>query len=310
MKKLGSGAYEEIRTWIYRNARPLDLAMWQYCFEKGSGDKVLDALGFYQNLDGGFGGGLEADNWNPESSPVTTMTAIGILQEIGLTDRSHPMVAGILRFLENTAYSSDKGWFFTIPSNDLYPHAPWWTFEKENNERLGITAVLSSFVLRFGDGQSKVYEKAAGYVERILNELKTAQDCGEMGVDGLSMLLHDIETCGLTDRFDVSVIRENLRDIVNRSIERDPEKWRDYTSRPSEFIWSADCPFYAGNEEIVDRELDYTIETRHPGGVWDITWTWFELGKQYGKEFAVSENWWKAKIAVDRLRFLKSFDRI
>ena len=69
MKKLNAAAYNEVRTWIYRNARPLELALWQFDFENGSPERVADMLRFYQNEDGGFGNGVEPDSWNPESSP-------------------------------------------------------------------------------------------------------------------------------------------------------------------------------------------------------------------------------------------------
>ena len=63
---------EKAREFIYRNARPLELAQWQYHFENGSKENVLAVLSFYQNKDGGFGHALEADSWNPNSSPVQT----------------------------------------------------------------------------------------------------------------------------------------------------------------------------------------------------------------------------------------------
>lgn len=73
--------------------RPLELALWQFHFENGSADSVLRALSFYQNEDGGFGHGLEADNWNPLSSPLTTQTATEALYAVdaledGFTHRS------------------------------------------------------------------------------------------------------------------------------------------------------------------------------------------------------------------------------
>lgn len=99
-------------------------------------------------------------------------------------------------------------------------------------------------------------------------------------------------------------------ETVNRAIERDPQKWSLYTKTPSDFISSPDSPFYKGNEEIVEKELDYLIDTRNPGGVWNITWTWFNLGEKYQKEFAISENWWMAARAIEKIAFLKSFGRI
>lgn len=49
---------------------------------------MLNALGFYQNEDGGFGNGLEADFLNPNSSPMATWAATETLREIGLTDKT------------------------------------------------------------------------------------------------------------------------------------------------------------------------------------------------------------------------------
>ena len=64
------------------------------------------------------------------------------------------------------------------------------------------------------------------------------------------------------------------------------------------------------NEEITQTELDYLIDTRVSGGVWEITWSWFENNEKYPKEYAISENWWKADKAISVLRHLRNFGRI
>lgn len=46
---------EKAQEFIYRNARPLDLARWNYLFENGDKENVLKILSSYQNEDGGFG---------------------------------------------------------------------------------------------------------------------------------------------------------------------------------------------------------------------------------------------------------------
>lgn len=312
MKGLGTVPYNEIRTWIYRYARPLELALWRFYFEDGSREDVVEKLGFYQNDDGGFGNGVEPDSWNPESSPYHTMIAISILREVGFTDTKHPMVQGIFRFLESGVHSSEDGWHFSIPSNDNYPRAPWWTYDETLNsvQDMGVTAGLCAFILRYGDKQSTVYAKALGYVDRILDKIKRTKDFGEMGAGGLGILMLDLDAAGLCSRFDCSEVREMLPKLVNGTMERDPAKWAFYTPRPSEFIRSPESFYYQGNEEIVETELDYVIDTRNPGGVWNITWTWFDLGEKYPKEFAVSEIWWMASKAIEKVRFLKAFGRI
>ena len=90
--RLTNQTYLKARSFIYRNARPLDIARWQYHFEGGSKDAVLTALSSYQNEDGGFGHALEPDAWNPNSSPIQTWVAMEILREIGFTDKTHPII--------------------------------------------------------------------------------------------------------------------------------------------------------------------------------------------------------------------------
>ena len=63
---------EKAKDFIYRNVRPLDLARWQYLFENGKKEDVFKILAKYQNEDGGLGHALEADCWNPNSSPIQT----------------------------------------------------------------------------------------------------------------------------------------------------------------------------------------------------------------------------------------------
>lgn len=82
MKMLNKKDYEEVRVWMHRNARPLELAVWKYFFENGPKEEIASALAFYQNEDGGFGNCVEPDCWNGESSPYATMTVIGLLRQI------------------------------------------------------------------------------------------------------------------------------------------------------------------------------------------------------------------------------------
>lgn len=43
---------------------------------------------------------------------------------------------------------------------------------------------------------------------------------------------------------------------------------------------------------------------------WGITWSWFGNNEKYAKEFAISENWWKADGAIRKVILLRNFGRI
>ena len=313
---LGSEGYREIRNWVHRNSRPLDLALWKYHFEGGNAEAVTEELRFYQNADGGFAHGVEPDLWNPCSTPYATLTAAGILERCGAL-RDGKVLEGILRYFESGDGAGEDGWHFSVPSNNDFPHAPWWSFSEETNrvQDMGLTAGICAVIILYGRGDEPVYKKACGYAERIFEKIRDAADPGEMGTGSAIRLVEAVrrrEIRGLIDMAENAGMDEKIREAVNRSIERDPEKWKYYTVRPSAYIPSPDSPFYRENESIAETELDYLIDTRVPGGVWNITWNWGfpEKGDVYPKEFAVSENWWKTQKAMENLLFLKNFGRI
>ncbi len=312
MKKQTAQAFQEINLWMYRNARPIDLAVWRYHFENGSRKAVLEALGFYQNEDGGFGHALEADSWNPGSSPYTTLAAVNILKSIGFLDMSHPMWRGIFRHLAECPDCTEYGWRFSIPSNDGYPHAPWWTYNEEANgyESIGLTAEIAGFILVYGDKDSGLYHKALAFAGAVIEKLKTPGKYGDMGIGGYCALLDSIKKAKLEGRFDCDFLEQAVRKQVHDTIERDTSKWVYYGVRPSNYIHTPDSPYYNDNEDIVQKELDYLIETRPQNCVWPIPWSWFENNDKYPKESAISENWWKAVKATEKVLLLKSFRRV
>ncbi|QQO08846.1 hypothetical protein [Breznakiella homolactica] len=311
MKILDTEAYGEIAGWIHRNARELELSLWRYFFEEGSREAVLSALEPYRNHDGGFGHAMEPDNWNPGSTPNTCLYALHILGAIGFWDPDSPLCGGILSFLEE-AEQPGGGWLFSVPENDRYPRAPWWNYsEKENTAQgPGLTAEISGIILRYGDRESELFRRALSSAEIFFADYAQADPQGEMGLSGALSLIKAIEERNLPVSFDYASLKERIPALINKTIERDPSKWQYYTPRPSLFIDSPESPFYPGNEEIVAAELDYLIETRHPGGVWDISWTWFDNLEKYSREFCLSENWWKASKATEKLLFLKNFGRL
>jgi hypothetical protein len=302
-------AYNWIKTWVFRNARDIELNLWKYYFENGSKDNVISALSYYQNEDGGFGNSLEPDNWNPNSTPYTTLHAINILKDIDFVDLSHPIYKGILKYLYSEKDLMEYGWRFCVPGNDDFPHAPWWNFNEEANltESIGVTAGLSVFVLNYADKHSMLYQKVTGLVKRSINQLMTANSFGDMGIGGYVELLEAMKELN-PDEYDYTSLQLRLNELVRTSIEKDISKWQYYGVRPSNYIKSPQSIYYNENKDLVEQEIKYLVETIPQNDVWGITWTWFDNNGKYSKEFAISENWWKANKAIEKIQFLKNFD--
>ncbi len=157
---------------------------------------------------------------------------------------------------------------------------------------------------------SAIYNKAMKFSKAILNRLKERDYFGDMGLGGYCVLLEAVKHTELGAFYEYRQLSEQIRLHVNKAIERDITKWPYYTRRPSNYIRTADSIFYKDNEDILQVELDYIIDTRPKASVWGITWSWFENNDIYPKEFAISENWWKAIGAIETMKLLRAFNRL
>ena len=303
--------FESARSFVYRNARPLDLALWQYHFENHDKENILKVLSFYQNDDGGFGNGLELDFLNPLSSPISTWKATEILREIDFNDKSHPIIKGILKYLDSNAdFSTEHNqWMNTVPSNNDYPHAIWWTYkENEVEYRYNPTASLVGFILKFSDKDSALYKKGCVIAQEAVEWFVKNVPFEEQHITACFITLYDCLSQENTDICDMTVFREKLRRQVSYNICDDKTVWAEkYVPKPSNFIMSRDSIFYQDNKEICDYECEFISESQLDDGSVNVTWQW---RNEFIKEFAVSENFWKSNLTLNNMRYLKAFDQI
>lgn len=307
---LTNKSYFEIRNWLYRNARPLDIARWQYHFENSSKEAVLTALSAYQNVDGGFGHALEPDAWNPNSTPIQTWEATEILREIGFTDRQHPIIKGILKYLDSGADFNGKLWYNTVLSNNDYPHAFWWHTDSEStcHTDYNPTACLAGFTLCYADRNSALYNKCEKIAAEAIDKFLNDDFLSDMHT-GLCYvrLMEYCEQAEILDLFNVSVIKQKLIEQVKVSITAGTSLWEtSYICKPSQYFNSPNSIFYKNNKEIADYECEYILNSHNADGVWDITWSW----NDYVEEWAISKNWWKGNLVLLNMQYLKNFGKL
>lgn len=299
---------EKARRFVYRCARPIDLARWQYHFENGSQEAVLTALAAYQNEDGGFGHALEADSFNPNSCPIQTNTAVEILREIGMTDPKHPIVQGILRYLDSGADFDEahRQWLNTVPSNNDYPCAVWWKYgDKGSSFKYNPTASLAGFGIRFAAPDSAFHKRCCDIAREAVDWLLAQEPFTEQHVAACFVRLY--EDCAEAGKapFDMIALRERLGSMIRQTLDGVAEKWgKEYASMPSDLITSRSCHFYAANAAVVAAQCDYIRHSQLPDGSFIVPWQWWTDDKG----FDLAENWWKSDIAVKFMRHLREFD--
>jgi hypothetical protein len=222
---------------------------------------------------------------------------------------------GIFSFLEKEPSLGKKGWPFNIPSNNDFPHAPWWTFDKDevggssdSQWDYNPTAIIVGFVLRVMKNKNASFYKTCLSIAVLATEkLLSANAMEPSELTCFCTMFSDLSKSEAVDCcFNLDAMEQKLKQLVKQSIEYDTTKWETYSAKPSWFIDSPQSIFFQGNQEIIDFELDYIIDNRNKDGIWDITWTW----NGFEKEFALSGNWWKAQIIIEKLILLKNFGRV
>ena len=222
-----------------------------------------------------------------------------------------------MKYLDNTNDFNGNYWPALVKSNDDYPHAPWWTFRGniENEWGYNPTAKLAGFILRFADKDSDIYHKAEiitqQSVDRYLSgttpEGKMYKSIYREGeINCYISLITSVERNEIKELSGISDLKNEIIKQSKEFLEHDASKWNTYCRKPSAFINSPENILYESNREIMNSELDFMIGNINKEGIWDITWEW----NGYERQFAISENWWKAHFAVSNLVMLRRFGRL
>ena len=302
--------FEKAKEFIYKNARPLDFMRWRYHFENTDKEEVLAVLSNYQNEDGGFGHGLEEDSWNPNSSPIQTWAATEILHEISFTDKNHKIIKGILAYLDSGRDFEDFFWYNTIKSNNEYPHAPWWHAKNGDTSynSYNPTACLAGFIIRFAERESDLYKLGSFIAKQVFDRIILGSEKSDMHTLFCYIRFFQYyEESGITNVFDIEILKEKLIQEVKNTITQETDKWEtSYICKPSQFLNSKNSIFYKNNENISEYECEYIIKTQLDDGSWDIPWKWTD----YPEQWAISKNWWKSNTIISNLLYLKGFGKL
>jgi hypothetical protein len=155
MSLMSSEQLERAKHFIYQHGRLLERKLFAYCFEDGTRAACVRALRAYQNEDGGFGNGLEADLLCPDSTAIGAETAMYVLE---MLDRQcGEMVERLARWV--IANQSEEG---TIPHPPKglfgYPFQPWW--RNPDHDRILVIAALMK---KWGLEHEQFFDSARRY---------------------------------------------------------------------------------------------------------------------------------------------------
>ena len=274
------------------------LKRWECTCTEWSCEDFLSDLSSYQNQDGGFGYNIEANNWNPNSSPYTVCIALDYLDTAGDYEGNlkHNMVQGIIKYLASGAYLTENGWVGMqgIPTNNDFAHMPWFHHDpqKPTEADVGLTKRLSDFILEYAGKSSDIYQKAA--VLKAKYKL-----CGQT-------LLNGIPDYDLTSFEPTSF---------------DPATWPFWKPLPVYFVGSPQSEHYPALKNVENINLDTIVDslcnTNELHIIPEKEINAFEKnnpppdGKGWGRiEQIIGNYYWGAHGITSDMDILRKFDRL
>ena len=309
MKQLSRAAFDRARGFLKTEARSVDRVLFEYRFEGGPVDAVLEALAVYQNEDGGFGHALEPDMRTPSSSALATGIGLRLLVELDIP-AAHAMVRAAVEYCLSTCDPAGKVWRAVPHDANDHPHAPWW-----HDEGGSLARTFDDFriIPRAGILASVHHYSALvpadwlrDVTEDCVRAIEAQEPLGSGGGDDLSSAIELAEADGLPTDLEARLVTR-IRAAVPAVVCRDPQQWASYSAAPLKIVRS---PHAVGADLLADalaEHLDYTIDGQTDEGTWEPNWTW---GEFYPEVWPQARREWRGEITLATLTMLRAFGRI
>lgn len=296
--------WKKIQIKFLEVATPLDKARFHFHFSGSSADLVLKELKSYQNYDGGFGHGLEADFHLPNSTPMATSVGIRILESLPKSPKRNAMIRQALRFLKGCFYIDRPGWFAVIPAVNEFPHAPWWDFDLNKNQTIIDT--------HWGNPSAEIIAYLWNFRSMIPNwDLEPLLEHATHFFENLSTFsseheiycyLHLYHFCPNKYR---QRLKTNLQKAVKSLVVTDETQWNTYVPQPVHFLLYPEDTEQWFNVTDIHKNLLYLREKLKQEKILSPNWEW----GTYPQYWAEAKKIWAAKLTLRALKTLKQFSK-
>lgn len=291
--------------WLYRHGRPIDVARYEFLFLGKNRELLEKTLSSYQNSDGGFAHGLEPDFKNPNSTALQCWMAFTVIDELKL-DVNDDIVVNLLDYLVNKAPKKEGMFLSTIPSNNDYPHAQWWSYQ-EGAEVWGYnpTIAIAGFIYKYAWINENYIKFSRELIQRAIDDFnaKPTDEMHEIRAF-LDMInyVKDLKDFNDSDKFLKKILQR-----IEANIEKNSELWfTTYCVRPLQFFDVPNTFAYDLYRDLAKKEAMMILDSRNTSGIWEITWQWSE----YPEDRVIAKREWQSSMAIGYLKILKDHNII
>lgn len=301
MDKITKKQLIAIETWIYKNARPLEIAKWNKIWGKCTDNAVLLEMLKYQNSDGGFGNAFEPDILLPQSSAIASAEAILTAFDFGL-DISGDWYKRLLNYFVSTTQNTLSYWEFVPKDIENYPHPPWWNYQPDTKFTPNPCAIVAAAMLMYGDTGQKVL--GSEIAEKCIALLKSNEFMGDHDTYCMQRLFIALQKIG-SELINEEVCKAMERRILS-NVSYNPDEWMSYVPQPLDLVDSPDSPWYCLLKNSVPDNVRFWLGNINNEGIWPPNFSW-------GSDTPVANTatkQWLGYFAIKRVRILKAFSLI
>lgn len=301
MRQLTSEALNAARAFLNRDGREVDRSLLAFELGEGPPSRVIAAVAGYQNRDGGFGKALEPDIRTKASSVITTTVAFQLLSRVGAPP-DHPSVRRGIRYLVESYDAERVVWPIVPPEVESAEHAPWWTYagtrEAFGGFRLNPTAEVLRYLLEYPKGvpSRMVSEVTDAVLERV-------SASAEIEMHDLMCCIRLVESRALPEQARAA-IRVRIEKAADHGVERDPEKWSGYGTKPLMLVDRPGSVLTPLLQDEIPLNLDHEIAQQGDDGAWSPGWAW------EGDTWPTAQKEWKSHLTARMVATLYSFGRV
>lgn len=305
MKKLSKSLLCQLNSYMNKEARPLERAIFNYYFNDSSVKDILDSLELYQNLDGGFGRGVEPDFKLIKSSPMATSMGLRYLNMFDNSERAQNMIARAVEYLEDNFDSNRNGWYSVTSAVNEEPHAPWWEFRNDIEMTVidyswgNPTAELIGYIYKY-----KEYLNTLDIYSLISYAIDNLNKCSKFNSE--HEIFCYIRMYNALDKEYSKQIEDKLKEAVSQLININESEWINYVPTPLKFIEFDSQNLFEIKIKHIDKNLDYLIEKLEQDGKILPTWKW----DKYLEDWEIAKVEWSGVLTLEALLSLLKFRRI
>ncbi len=299
--------FERAREFILAEGRPLEKALFDLEFGSGSVSEVVTHLGAFQNPDGGFGKGLEADVRTPTSSALCTEIGLRIMAERDIP-ADHPMVVSAVKYLLESFDQETQVWRVIPEDANDYPHAPWWHDEGGSLARTfdDYSVIPRAGILAYLHHYSELVPN--GWLDEVtaatLAEIQSLET-GKFGGGGDALVYTQRLAEALNLKSEPIWLTQRIQELAEAVVTKDADQWTGYCAPPLKLAPTPNSISAPTLSDCLPAHLDYLIEHQSPEGYWDVTWSWSD----YSEEWENAKREWRGVLTLDVLRSLRAFGR-